>query len=99
MSLTICASYLLLFFFFSSRRRHTSCALVTGVQTCALPISVRGGEKTHPAPVAAIHDAGRHPRSLLEPARRRPAQAPGSRGPLARRSRLAGGHQDRKSVV
>src|SRR3546814_9546680 len=26
-------------FFFSSRRRHTSCALVTGVQTCALPIS------------------------------------------------------------
>src|SRR3546814_9929567 len=30
-------------FFFSSRRRHTRCALVTGVQTCALPISpVRG---------------------------------------------------------
>src|SRR3546814_11104469 len=27
-----------LFFFFSSRRRHTICALVTGVQTCALPI-------------------------------------------------------------
>src|SRR3546814_10021554 len=27
------------FFFFSSRRRHTRCALVTGVQTCALPIS------------------------------------------------------------
>src|SRR3546814_10137265 len=26
------------FFFFSSRRRHTMCALVTGVQTCALPI-------------------------------------------------------------
>src|SRR3546814_17932550 len=26
------------FFFFSSRRRHTRCALVTGVQTCALPI-------------------------------------------------------------
>src|SRR3546814_7201113 len=31
-------SYLLGFFFFSSRRRHTRCALVTGVQTCALPI-------------------------------------------------------------
>src|SRR3546814_2272354 len=30
---------LLFFFFFSSRRRHTRCALVTGVQTCALPIS------------------------------------------------------------
>src|SRR3546814_9436076 len=26
------------YFFLSSRRRHTSCALVTGVQTCALPI-------------------------------------------------------------
>src|SRR3546814_2415829 len=31
--------YVFLFFFFSSRRRHTRCALVTGVQTCALPIS------------------------------------------------------------
>src|SRR3546814_9304968 len=30
--------YLVLVFFFSSRRRHTRCALVTGVQTCALPI-------------------------------------------------------------
>src|SRR3546814_2972757 len=30
---------LTMFFFFSSRRRHTRCALVTGVQTCALPIS------------------------------------------------------------
>src|SRR3546814_2393192 len=28
----------LVFFFFSRRRRHTRCALVTGVQTCALPI-------------------------------------------------------------
>src|SRR3546814_8264402 len=31
-------------FFFSSRRRHTRCALVTGVQTCALPISVEEDE-------------------------------------------------------
>src|SRR3546814_3602249 len=30
--------FVFLFFFFSSRRRHTRCALVTGVQTCALPI-------------------------------------------------------------
>src|SRR3546814_9768111 len=29
-------------FFFSSRRRHTRCALVTGVQTCALPICTAG---------------------------------------------------------
>src|SRR3546814_10483199 len=28
--------------FFSSRRRHSSCALVSGVQTCALPISAVG---------------------------------------------------------
>src|SRR3546814_2172735 len=30
--------FFVFFFFFSSRRRHTRCALVTGVQTCALPI-------------------------------------------------------------
>src|SRR3546814_1520330 len=40
-----CSEYILslcVFFFFSSRRRHTRCALVTGVQTCALPISSNG---------------------------------------------------------
>src|SRR3546814_12661797 len=31
---------MLMYFFFSSRRRHTICALVTGVQTCALPIYI-----------------------------------------------------------
>src|SRR3546814_6391549 len=36
--LSICSSVCVVFFF-SSRRRHTRCALVTGVQTCALPIS------------------------------------------------------------
>src|SRR3546814_2130187 len=36
----------MLFFFFSSRRRHTRCALVTGVQTCALPISSRKVSRT-----------------------------------------------------
>src|SRR3546814_1860470 len=41
----ILTSYMMLFFFFSSRRRHTRCALVTGVQTCALPI----------LPVYAVH--------------------------------------------
>src|SRR3546814_2889820 len=34
--------YCCFIFFFSSRRRHTRCALVTGVQTCALPISLNG---------------------------------------------------------
>src|SRR3546814_9427070 len=36
-----------LVFFFSSRRRHTRCALVTGVQTCALPISPCGRRLEH----------------------------------------------------
>src|SRR3546814_11587342 len=35
--------------FFSSRRRHTSCALVTGVQTCALPISFAGATESDSA--------------------------------------------------
>src|SRR6184192_1157036 len=35
------------FFFFSSRRRHTRCRLVTGVQTCALPIYKALGQKIH----------------------------------------------------
>src|SRR3546814_3907560 len=34
--------------FFSSRRRHTRCALVTGVQTCALPICSRTSRPTRP---------------------------------------------------
>src|SRR3546814_14498658 len=39
-------------FFFSSRRRHTRCALVTGVQTCALPISACHGQATSGGPHA-----------------------------------------------
>src|SRR3546814_6630695 len=37
-ALVVCCTHSFVFFFFSSRRRHTRCALVTGVQTCALPI-------------------------------------------------------------
>src|SRR3546814_8658414 len=37
---------LLCFFVFTSRRRHTRCALVTGVQTCALPIFQCGCQDT-----------------------------------------------------
>src|SRR3546814_10312285 len=40
----------LYFFFFSSRRRHTRCALVTGVQTCALPISSAAGRSCQGGP-------------------------------------------------
>src|SRR3546814_9972718 len=41
--LILCDMFVFIFFFyFSSRRRHTICALVTGVQTCALPIYFPG---------------------------------------------------------
>src|SRR3546814_16577399 len=40
-------------FFFSSRRRHTSCALVTGVQTCALPISTGANQMTQTFPATS----------------------------------------------
>src|SRR3546814_7153346 len=44
----IVCSVFFFFFFFSSRRRHTRCALVTGVQTCALPILDRMPHKDKP---------------------------------------------------
>src|SRR3546814_9442536 len=46
--------YIFFYFLFSIRRRHTRCALVTGVQTCALPISNvaddAGGLRRYPSP-------------------------------------------------
>src|SRR3546814_14918442 len=71
-------SSLLSLFFFSSRRLHTRCALVTGVQTCALPIlggdgarRAVGGARAHRRP-----DRGRDRRARRdrEP---RPGQAAG----------------------
>src|SRR3546814_13481039 len=67
-------------FFFSSIRRHTRCALVTGVQTCALPISRR---RPH-------HDPRRCPHHLWLGARpdrrdRREALSRGSLLPAERR--------------
>src|SRR3546814_6826885 len=52
--------FILFCFFFSSRRRHTRCALVTGVQTCALPIYPSRDQPAH----------ARHP----EPQSHRPAE-------------------------
>src|SRR3546814_3744630 len=50
--------FLYYFFFFSSRRRHTRCALVTGVQTCALPIlSTAVGDEGGFAPNVPNHEA------------------------------------------
>src|SRR3546814_10731399 len=45
-------------FFFSSRRRHTRCALVTGVQTCALPIFFAGARGAAGAAPSAEATAG-----------------------------------------
>src|SRR3546814_9751728 len=47
-----CAIIVYMFCFFSSRRRHTRCALVTGVQTCALPICCSRCLKSLPHPTA-----------------------------------------------
>src|SRR3546814_4790004 len=44
-------------FVFSSRRRHTSCALVTGVQTCALPIYGTVDEANAAVGLARLHTA------------------------------------------
>src|SRR3546814_4125458 len=63
LTLSLCASVLLrmsccyaYLFFFSSRRRHTRCALVTGVQTCALPIYIRFHDAIAELPAAAWDD-------------------------------------------
>src|SRR3546814_1510103 len=65
-------------FFFSSRRRHTRCALVTGVQTCALPILTQSRQ----ALLSVVDALGPHDRiqvlrfgSTLAPLFRRPLLA------------------------
>src|SRR3546814_20797817 len=92
-------------FFLSSRRRHTRCALVTGVQTCALPIYplARPGavgprasgdaaaRGVYPRPARAV-GLDRH-----QDPRRPPRPAAGARDPESRRRRRA--PPDRKSVV
>src|SRR3546814_8555928 len=45
-------------FFFSSRRRHTRCSLVTGVQTCALPISIVSMNGWDEAPMDRLVETG-----------------------------------------
>src|SRR3546814_17331560 len=50
-------------FFFSSRRRHTRCALVTGVQTCALPIYQWQGRAQQPDLGACLHPARQYRRA------------------------------------
>src|SRR3546814_17217513 len=64
-------------FFFSSRRRHTRCALVTGVQTCALPILLRQwcyGNATREATPSYAGNTGRA--AGQSPARKNPHRYP-----------------------
>src|SRR3546814_7099799 len=68
----ICICCWCFFFFFSSGRRHTRCALVTGVQTCALPIShpdiylaAAEGLGVDPAACLAIEDSPTGARAAL----------------------------------
>src|SRR3546814_7809521 len=80
-----------LLFFFDSRRRHTSCPLVTGVQTCALPIFEAA---TRPAAQSVARDKGIHQRhvNVLEPALELDARAVSARYPCraAAKSELGG---------
>src|SRR3546814_9593968 len=75
MSLICCVCF---FFFFSSGRRHTSCALVTGVQTCALPIYLLLDDLGLEAPTTR-----RRARQRRRPPSRRPGRT------LLRRGRQA----------
>src|SRR3546814_12660185 len=75
-------------FFFSSRRRHTICALVTGVQTCALPISHRLATSWLSVALAMIPRSSRS-HSTLVPAARITASAPHTIPPPARQATIA----------
>src|SRR3546814_1638037 len=74
-------------FCFTSRRRHTCCALLTGVQTCALPICLRPRRSPPPrfsrdsrqVPTAGI-PRRRTTRPAPAPGRRRPARGAGAPG-------------------
>src|SRR3546814_13965727 len=54
------------YLFVSSRRRHTRCALVTGVQTCALPILLGGGRGEGAADLADQRALGPQAAGLVE---------------------------------
>src|SRR3546814_7677455 len=63
-----CVSSCYMLFFLSTRRRHTRCELVTGVQTCALPISFQRrvpiaceAAEQGPGRVVVVGDGGRQP--------------------------------------
>src|SRR3546814_1904655 len=87
----VCLSFV--YFFFSSRRRHTSFALVTGVQTCALPISARIERQARRITIVADQLKSVRPRLCLRPCER------GEAAEAAVRADEMPAAQDRKSVV
>src|SRR3546814_2894507 len=108
-----CSCSDLVFFFFSSRRRHTRCALVTGVQTCALPIfdrrlnpggkSLANRQRFLRRAKALVQRAVRESlkdRSIkdLDQQREVSIVQGGIHEPRLHRSREGGAHDDRKST-
>src|SRR3546814_2464251 len=86
-------SSVLCFFFFSSRRRHTRCALVTGVQTCALPIcpGAATGARWMRASTAAINSCFHARRSTCQTPSATKLVASSSASTVRRRRFTAGG--------
>src|SRR3546814_18948021 len=88
-------------FFFSSRRRHTRCALVTGVQTCALPILYRTSLRQKKRAAEATPDLPQRCGRALFGLQRQPAKTLVEARDLAaliEQTAVAAG-PDRKSVV
>src|SRR3546814_7377931 len=73
-------------YFFASRKRHTVCALVTGVQTCALPISRRLRQQAGPCQQGLMRRF-----RAVDMAADRPDRA-GQRRPRVQRPQIAGQH-------
>src|SRR3546814_4695248 len=88
-------SVVVVVFFFSSRRRHTICALVTGVQTCALPIFSASTRDDRPIPQDL---QGRSREALLPTEHGRQTRSVPALRPTDQGRRLAY-VLDRKSVV
>src|SRR3546814_1098463 len=101
MIVLICITFLivhLLFFFlffFSSRRRHTRCALVTGVQTCALPI-YRG--RAGRLPLAVVGPVATHPAAAGRARLRLRFQPDGPRLPALPAAARRPGRSDERRV-
>src|SRR3546814_4133085 len=86
---------LCLFFFFSSRRRHTRCALVTGVQTCALPIC-RSANQTATATTIAVRTRKKTARSISRLPSRKPRSFRDATGRHRRRGGLLRRSEERR---